>query len=165
MKLTQEKLKSAILYDSDTGLFLWISPQANKVNVGDVAGGEQHGYINIKIDSVPYKAHRLAWMYVHGFFPEGSIDHINGIKSDNRICNLRGVTHQENMRNMSKRRDNKTGVTGVYKRKDNGKYCASIRVNTKIKHLGSFSSLEDAVLSRLDAEHEFGFHHNHGRSS
>ncbi len=164
-KLTQALLKYALSYDELTGVFKWRNPNANRMSVGDVAGGEQHGYIKIKLHSKLYSAHRLAWLYIYGEMPDDEIDHIDGNKSNNAIKNLRDVSHRENMMNMKKARNNKSGLTGVYLRKDNGKLGASIRVDTKIKHLGLFDTLFEAACARKSAEVVYGFHDNHGRSS
>jgi len=89
-----------LTYDPYTGLFTWlVDAYSNKVK-GKIAGSIKEGYINISIDRKLYRAHRLAWLYVNGVFPS-EIDHINRVKSDNRICNLREVSRSENCQNRS----------------------------------------------------------------
>ena len=94
--LTAERLREVASYDPETGEFRWILPR-KKVTVGAVAGTlSKRGYIDICSDVRVYKAHRLAWLYVHGAWPEALIDHINGDKADNRLANLRPATKSEN---------------------------------------------------------------------
>ena len=95
--ITQFRLKELLDYLPDTGEFVWkIShPRAGK---GRIAGAKDyHGYVVIRLDTVLYKAHRLAWLYVKGEWPEKGLDHINQNKSDNRIENLEWVTRKENV--------------------------------------------------------------------
>lgn len=92
------------------------------------------------------------------------IDHINGVKDDNRISNLRSVSFKENMKNMPLKSSSSTGVTGVEARKEHGFYVASITVDGKRKYLGSFKLLDDAKQARKEANALYGFHENHGRS-
>lgn len=100
--LTQDRLKELLHYDEDTGMFTWIVSTARCVKVGDIAGSKNgKGYLHIMVDKRIYLAHRLAFLYVHGRFPEFT-DHINWIRDDNRISNLREVTQQENNQNKKK---------------------------------------------------------------
>lgn len=109
------------------------------------------------IDSVRYKAHRLAWLYVYGYFPENDIDHINRMKDDNSIANLREVSRQCNIRNVGLRSTNKTGVTGVSWCKRFGKWQAQIRADKMNKNLGYYVDFIDAVRSRWKAEIKYNF--------
>lgn len=155
-------LKEALHYDPLTGIFKWASPRS-KVRVGNVAGfPREDGYIHIKLNGKSYLAHILAWLYMHEQMPKGEIDHINHSRSDNRIENLRDVSTKENSRNKKIYKSNKTGVVGVFHRKDTGKFNANICVNGKLKHLGTFVNQSDAIEARKAAEKEFGFHENHG---
>lgn len=100
--LTQDRLRELLHYDPDTGVFTNIKPR-HRVKVGDIAGSNSgKGYLQIQIDQKRYSAHRLAWLYTYGRFPEEFIDHINGNPSDNRIVNLREVTQRENLQNRKK---------------------------------------------------------------
>lgn len=117
-------------------------------------------YFNGKIVSI----HRFIWSFVHGSIPKGmQIDHINQIKSDNRISNLRLVTAKDNHRNMPLLKNNKTGVNGVYKNKKTGKYVAQCISNKTKIHIGTFDTLEEARVARKKVEEELGFHENHGK--
>ena len=117
----------------------------------------------IKIDSIAYFEHRLAFLYIHGRLPFPETDHINGDRGDNRIDNLREVTSTENNQNMSTRSDNTSGCTGFTFRTERGKWKASIKVNKKLIILGDFLDWFDAVCARKSAELRFGFHPNHAR--
>lgn len=108
-------------------------------------------------------SHVAAWAICTGRMPTGEIDHKDGNKKNNRIQNLRDVPRDENLRNMPKRQDNKTGVTGVQWNKTNKNWRAIITHKGKRKNLGSFKNKDDAIRARRDAELELGFHSNHGR--
>ena len=152
MKLTQKKLKEKLKYDPDTGIFIWIVKPCRNIIAGSVAGCPKRGYTQIMISGKNYQAHRLAWLYVYGYFPEYQIDHIDRNKSNNRINNLRHATHQCNMRNIGLRKDNTSGIKGVSWAKDRDKWHAHIRVNNKTHHLGYFTDFTEAVCHRLAAE-------------
>ena len=160
-----ERLKELLFYSPETGVFSHRKKRTGVPYSGMKAGciNETRGvpYERIKVDGKAYKAHRLAWLYVNGKFPDGEIDHINGNTLDNRICNLREVSSEGNCRNRTKRADNKSGVTGV--NFQCGKWVARITHNKKKVNLGSFNNLEDAKAARLKAEAEYGYHANHGR--
>ncbi len=91
------------------------------------------------------------------------IDHINHNRSDNSIKNLRSVTHEENLKNMPKKKNNKSGITGVCFEKETGKWRSHITHKGKSIKLGRFENKKDAEMVRLKAELEYGFHENHGR--
>lgn len=147
-RLTQKRLKEVLHYNSRTGRFTWKINRQGNVKVDDVAGSLANtDRIVIRIDGKAYKAHRLAWLYVYGKWPDKNIDHINGIPSDNRIANLRDVTQAGNMQNLTKaHRDNKTGLLGVTLVKSTGKYKAVIVV-------GCFSTPEEAHEAYLRVKH------------
>jgi hypothetical protein len=155
-ELTQEKLKEILSYDPKTGIFLNKISRSNRIKKGQAAGSRHSaGYLTIGINNKEYYCHRLAWLYIYGGFPITHIDHINEIKTDNRICNLRIATHQENMQNvLSLRSDNKTGYKGVYIDKRTNKFLTQIAINGKTKHLGSFTTAKEAYLAYLKAKKE-----------
>lgn len=119
------------------------------------------GYISIVIERRAYLAHRLAWLYMTGEWPD-SIDHINGGKADNRFENLRSVDNATNHRNMPRQRSNRSGATGVRWHKQVGKWNARIHTGGRGYSFGLYDRFEDAVAARKDAEERFGFHPNHG---
>tara|TARA_R110000803_G_scaffold29146_1_gene66745 strand:- start:2186 stop:2728 length:543 start_codon:yes stop_codon:yes gene_type:complete len=160
-KIVMERLS----YDSRTGLFKWKRRVAQHVPKGSKAGylDKNKGYIKIRVVSRAYMAHRLAWLIVYGSFPPDQIDHINGIKHDNRIINLRAVTNIENCRNKSLPNINTSGHIGIHYNKRMNKWTAAIGINYKQVHLGSFENKEDAIEARRIAEINYNYHPNHGR--
>ena len=152
-ELTAEYLRSILNYDPETGIFTRKVRTANRVKVGDVAGCKNsEGYLGIKICSRTHQAHRLAWMYVYGEWPTGQIDHINRIRTDNRIANLREVSHKQNNQNRSKPSNNTSGHPGVSWHKQRSKWLAHIKHNQKKIHLGCFNTIEEAIAARKAAE-------------
>lgn len=142
--------RQRLSYDPVTGVFRWLQVRNSKL-LGMVAGGrDRHGYLQIMIDGKMYKAHRLAWLFVHGEWPEGEIDHKNRVKWDNRIENLRVATSSENKTNTF--RGQVSGFPGVYleKRSMKSPYKTQIgyfdkRLGKSVaKHLGVFSTPEEA---------------------
>lgn len=161
--ITQEHLKKILTYDKNTGMFISSVNRGRRIKKGDLLGSmSQDGYLTIMIDSKSYKAHRLAWLYEYGSLREVQIDHINRNKADNRIENLRNVTQKENCRNRGKRKDNKSGVTGVYRREKENYWVCGIRVDGKYYHLGCFKEFDDAVDARKEALKRFEFYKGHG---
>lgn len=165
--LTHSRLMEVISYDAQMGLFFWLGKTCSKHN--NFKGGapidttDNKGYLSVKIDGVRYRLHTLAWLYVHGQYPENFIDHINGCKSDNRFCNLREVTGSQNQWNTSLRADNTSGVKGVSWKKDVGKWRARCAKNGKTFELGYFTTVEEAkqVIQKFREENH-GEYHNHG---
>lgn len=134
-------LRSRMSYDKDTGIFTWL---VGKRFRGQVAGCiTKNGYWYIRVDGKNYFAHRLAWLHATGKWPEKCIDHINGNRSDNRLCNLREATHAQNSMNRPGDRISKTGLKGVYVTKG-GVYRASIMAHGRIRRLGSFDDAASA---------------------
>lgn len=158
--LTIERLKSRLTYDPNTGVFVWLKSCQGTL-AGAVAGTtDDDGRINIVLDYVRHKAYRLAWFYVTGSWPKQSIDHINGVASDNRFCNLREASQQQNNTNLHKaRKHNKTGLLGAQWRKDKNKYRSRIVCNGVEHFLGYFATAEAAHAAYLKAKrrlHPFG---------
>jgi hypothetical protein len=162
-EITQEELKEMLNYDADTGLFTWVKKR-NRIKVGGVAGciDKVNGYRVIKINGKLYRAHRLAFLYMTGKFPTDDTDHINHDRSDNRFVNLRKVTHSENLRNSSLSSNNTSGFTGVFWDKARNKWKANININGRLKHLGLFTDMDDAIIARKRANVENEYHANHG---
>lgn len=126
---------------------------------------KQDGYRMGRIFKRQYPTHRVIWAMHHGEWPEGFIDHINGVRDDNRIDNLRVATHELNTRNASVRRNSKSGFLGVRRyicnRYDG--YRASIGVGGKTVDLGLYKTLEEAVAARRMAERKYGYPEGCGR--
>ena len=152
-ELTAEKLRSILHYNPETGIFTWKVGSANQVKAGNIAGCPNgDGYLCIRVCSRLHRAHRLAWLYVYGTWPKDQLDHINRNRSDNRIANLRDVSHKQNMQNASKRSDNTSGHPGVSWLKQHSKWRAKITHNYKQTHLGCFNTVEEALSARKAAE-------------
>jgi hypothetical protein len=150
--ITQKRLQELLHYTPATGEFTW-KVSRPRAPVGAVAGATDHyGYIVIRLDTVLYKAHRLAWLYAHGEWPSKGLDHINQVKSDNRISNLRIADQSVNMHNVAARVNSKSGVAGVTWRADRKKWNARIKIGYKNFNLGLFDDMRSAVAARRDAE-------------
>lgn len=108
-------------------------------------------------------AHRVVWAITYGKWPERHLDHINGIRDDNRISNLREADERLNSRNIGIPSNNSTGHIGVTRAERKGAYIAQIKINKRNIYLGTFESIEDAVNARSDANRKYGFHPNHGQ--
>lgn len=156
-ELTAEELRSTVTYDLKTGIFTRIK-QASNSPVGKQLGSRHScGYTVICLNRKTYFAHRLAWLYAHGVWPEGQIDHINGCRSDNRLENLRTANQSENNQNQrlpSSR--NTTGFLGVSRHKDG--FGAMIGVNGKSVWLGLYATPEQAHVAYIKAKKKLHTH-------
>lgn len=140
--LTLERLKYALNYDPLSGIFTRASVMTGS-SIGSVCGSKKPtGYIIITIDRFLYRAHRLAWLYIHGEWPEGDVDHINRNRSDNRISNLRCVTRSQNLLNSQLRSDSKTKIKNVCFNKQANKYQVTFTFTGKQIHAGFYDTLE-----------------------
>jgi hypothetical protein len=166
--MNQEYLKKRLKYYPETGIFTWIrcnlsSSVGVKCIDGKVAGTiKDDGYIMITIDKKRYRAHRLAFLYMTGKFPEGQVDHINHRRNDNRYENLRDVTHIENCKNKATGKRNKSGMGGVWKGRS-GKWLVYAVSNNKRYYLGCYSDFNDACAARVKFNMGNDFHESHGR--
>lgn len=146
IELSRNRLIDNLDYNPNTGIFTWkVSKKGRRV--GDIAGCEdKYGYIRIRIDDELYLAHRLAWLFAYGKWPDGDIDHIDGITSNNKINNLRDVSKSGNAQNrkMAPKSNKSTGILGVSLHRASGKFRATIFVGRKSKHLGCFSTVVEA---------------------
>jgi hypothetical protein len=129
-----------LTYDPVTGFFHW-SISRHKCRYGARAGSlMRSGYWEIEIHSRRYLAHRLAWFFEYGEMPSAEIDHINGDRSDNRLCNLRLATRKQNAANVRRHIDTSSGLKGAYYDKRRNRWFSSIAG----KFLGSFQNAQDA---------------------
>lgn len=153
--LTAARARELLDYDPALGTFTWKVRTSNRVNVGDPAGSMlKTGYLAVCVDGVLYRSHRLAWLYVNGAWPDRDIDHVNGVRTDNRITNLRDVSRSVNQQNLrAARGETASGVLGVYKSDRESKpWRASIKVDGKDKHLGRFRTKAEASSAYLSAK-------------
>lgn len=163
-KLTQEYLKEALTYNPDTGIFTWNERPENHFktkragriintkNRNKEAGYIKDGYLGIGIKNNKYKAHRLAFLYMEGYFPENQVDHIDRDPLNNKWNNLREVSNQCNSQNCKLFKSNTSGVCGVYWSRPLNKWMAAIMISGKSKYLGLFENFEDAVMARYNEE-------------
>lgn len=176
-------LRQLLEYDASSGRLRW------KVRTPQMFGGERiyrdskcklwndryagefadsttgsSGYRIVSIFDQRFKAHRIVWKVATGEEPANQIDHINGNREDNRICNLRLVSNVENARNKRRLASNKTGQTGVHRNNKPGKdWVVDIKNDGRTIHLGTYATFKEAVIARKAAEKALGFHQNHGR--
>jgi hypothetical protein len=140
--VTAERLRQLFKYDPETGLFERAGRLRNGTNTV--------GYVQFMIDGEMQLGHRMAWLYVHGSLPN-QIDHINGVRHDNRICNLRESSQAQNCGNVRRHRDNKSGFKGVIRSSDGKRWAAQICKDGLRRHLGTFDTPEDAHAAYCEA--------------
>lgn len=161
--LTYERAAELLAYDPETGSLTWRVGRARTAKQGALAGTPNPaGYLRVKVDGRSHMAHRLAWLLVYGEWPAGSLDHINGQRNDNRLCNLRLADNATNQFNASAHRDSTSGVKNVAWHKQTGLW--QVRVQARgINHcFGRFSDLvaatEAARAARAALHGEFVRH-------
>lgn len=151
--LTSERLKQLLHYNPDTGVFTWIKSRGRCKVDGGIAGGlDRYGYCRIKIDGKTYQRSRLAWMYTTGSFPPKFLDHISGVRSDDRIENLRACSAGENTQNLGLTKANKSGIMGVSWKTSHSRWCAQIKHLGVVHYPGLFDKIEDAAEARKAAK-------------
>jgi len=180
--ITPDVLRELIDYDSETGVLTW-KARSSHLFIGNEQSPEHsariwnvkyagkpalkskngNGYFHGAIFGQTLTAHSVAWAINYGSWPEHGIDHINGVKGDNRIANLRDVPDAENAKNQKLNKRNTSGVTGVSYFARTRKWVAMIKGGGKVRNLGYFHTIEEAAAARKDAEKKYGFHPNHGR--
>ena len=161
-KEAQVILKKVLDYDPESGVFTWTESRGS-VRKGDSAGHLMNrGYIHIGVHGYSVYAHRLAWLFMKGDWPQYEIDHSNHIANDNSFKNLREVTRREQMNNISKPSNNTSGTIGVSFSKCREKWGAHIGIKGVKIYLGEFKEKEAAIEARKAAEIKYGFHQNHG---
>ncbi len=156
--ITYERLVELLEYKETLGDFIWKVNKA-RAKAGDIAGySRTDKYKLIKIDGQSYLVHRLVWLYVYGEWPMFQIDHIDRDPANNKIDNLRDVTQSVNQRNIGLRRNNKSGYTGICWQPRDNKWQVHIRTGVnKVKSIGQYTELEEAVMVRKQAEEDYGY--------
>ncbi len=149
--ISQKRLKEVLSYDPETGIFIWILKRKG-VKIGEECGRLSiHGYREIGIDYVLYRANRLAFLYMKGYLPDCDVDHVNRVKLDNSFKNLRAASRSQNMANGSVRSNNTSGIKGVIWDLTRRKWRAQIGVSNKKVNLGRFNNKEDAIAAYNNA--------------
>ena len=148
--ISAKELQESLHYNSGTGEFVWKTRPSTRVKIGDIAGTKTvYGYTQIRFKNRFYKAHRLAWLYVTGNWPDNEIDHINGVRDDNKWKNLRDVTAAMNRQNqrVSRSTSGFFGVTKYY-----NKYTAKIGHQNKTIYIGTYDTAESAYRAYLEVK-------------
>ena len=151
--ITQERLKSLLAYDPDTGHLSNLVRRNTRAAPGAHAGSlTTDGYIAIAIEGKKYQAHRLIWLYMTGAWPDEEIDHINRNRADNKWCNLRQASRLENSWNTNGHSKSKSGLKGVAYVARSGRWQVQMRVRGQTHYIGIYDSVETAAAARADAE-------------
>jgi len=135
------------MYDPNTGLFWWKLRGCSRRFDRPIGSVSSQGYIIVRYKNIGHKAHRVAWVIMKGRWPKLQIDHKDTNPSNNKWNNLRLATRTQNKRNGRCYKNNKTGIKGVHTRSGRSGCQSSIRVNRKLKYLGSFATLEEAAAA------------------
>lgn len=156
MTLTAERLRELVEYDPATGVMTWKKSRPG-VKVSKAIGAIRDGYRRASVDRKSYAVHRLAWLYVHGEWPNGEIDHINGVRDDNKLINLRVASRQQQTANSRVKSDNLSGAKGVCWHAKEKLWRARIWLSGRATSLGYFRTKEEAECAyRAAAERHFG---------
>ena len=155
----EEYIKEDLRYDPETGHLWWIKPSENGVrttrNLNKPVGTlHPAGYFRIKILSTNMSCHRTAWFLYYGHWPKEFLDHINGVKTDNRVENLRLASNQENQMNSKKQIGSSSKYKGVYWDNERKKWSSGIEINQVRKRLGRYVLEEDAARAYDKAARE-----------
>ena len=147
-------LRALLHYDAETGQFTWLTSKGG-VTIGSVAGNvNSNGYLVVGINGTKYRQHRLAWFYHHGVWPEGTVDHSDCNRANNKMDNLRDVSQAVNMQNQrNASKASQSGVLGSYWSDRRQGFMASVTVNKKQKRRGPYRTLERAALAYVQLKH------------
>lgn len=146
--MTHDELLAAVIYFPETGEFIRRKSAGNVLAGASIGHTATKGYRTASVLSQYVKLHRLAWFYVNGTWPTDQIDHINGVKDDNRIANLRVCSTSTNCTNQhGPRTNNKVGFQGVHRITKTGRYRAACMLNGNKHHLGVFATAEEAFAA------------------
>ncbi|MNF85954.1 AP2 domain protein [compost metagenome] len=160
--ITTQRLRELLEYRD--GKLFWKICRKGRSAGSEVGSLTHHGYLRAVVDGERHMVHRIVWALHHGKWPEGIVDHIDGVRLNNRIENLRSVDHQQNMRNQKLPATNTSGFIGVFWNCRRNRWVAQIKVDGKYKHVGYFDTAQAADTARKAAAGAFGYHENHGRS-
>lgn len=155
--ITREEALQLIEPNFETGKLYWKVRRGGPAVKGGEVGSFVGGYLKVKLKGKSYPVHRIMWLLAHGEHPDRFVDHINGDRVDNRLCNLRLVTKAENAKNRLATKGSKSGLNGVTWRKDSLKWRAYIRWDNRLEHLGSYDDFFEAVCARKSAEVRYAY--------
>lgn len=154
-RINTASLKTILSYNRETGFFTWLVANT-RTSVGDTAGCKGlRGYVIIKINGVSVRAHRLAWFFETGSWPQDEIDHISGETGDNRFANLREANRSQNMANAKLRSNNSSGRKGVHWCNKKKRWIAQIGAGKKRTFLGSYTDKNAASEAYKDAARKY----------
>ena len=149
--LTQKELKEEVWYCKRTGRFWSKKDRMSGAQIGEYLCREYGArYLGFRVLGIKYQSHRLAWLYVKGYFPENDIDHKDGVRDNNRIDNLREVSRRCNLQNCKISTANTSGFKGVSRRGYKWEACASL--DGKTIYIGTYSTVLEAALARQEWE-------------
>jgi len=158
-----EELRRLFDYDPEKGVVTRKVTVGARAKKGSVVTRKDGRYFQVMINYKSFMLHRICYALYHGRDPYPmEVDHINHDRGDNRVCNLRLVSHQENGKNQPKKRNNTSGACGVIFDKRRKKWQARIMIDGSQKFLGRFTTKADAIAARKAAEIKYGYHENHG---
>lgn len=176
----EQAIRDRLDYAPETGTLTWREPKREwfatlnaftswRTRWGGKESGKirRDGYRAVRLtvdgNGMSFLAHRVAWFITYGEWPRGQIDHMNGDRADNRLCNLRAVSQHENLLNMKCPADSKTGVPGVTWSKHAKRWLVRVNIDKRTKNLGYYLNFEEAVAARRSAEQKHGYYKNHGK--
>lgn len=153
--ISLDYLRSVINYNPETGVITWLKTVSPRAPAGtSPTGRDRDGYLIMTLNGKYLRQHRVAWFYMTGSWPANKMDHRNGIRDDNRFCNLRECDEQDNNRNRGLSRNNTSGVSGVHFQQ--GKWMVRIRLNKHVRRFfGYFDDLELAELVANEARDKY----------
>lgn len=143
--LTQARLFDLVKYDPRTGEFFRFYPRSAISQIKKIGNIGGRGYVQITLGRKQYYAHRLAWLYVTGKWPEHEIDHIDGNTSNNSFPNLRKASPSQNKCNRSGNKAASSAYKGVCWARHANKWMARVKRNGSVVHLGYFSDQQAAA--------------------
>ena len=151
--LTAQRAHDLFDYNPTTGVLVRKFWRGGRGGAGTTVGVKTAlGYLQIRVDGRHYLVHRVAWLMTHGNWPAEQIDHIDRVRDNNKLSNLREATNAENLRNKGQYRTNKSGATGVHFNRQRKKWEAAFVIDGARKYVGLYRSVEEASEARAEAQ-------------
>jgi hypothetical protein len=155
--ITREEALQVIEPNFETGKLYWKMRRGGPAVKGGEVGALVESYLKVKLKGKSYPVHRIMWLLAHGEHPDRFVDHVNGDRLDNRLCNLRLVTKAENAKNRRTTKNSVSGLNGVVWANDRQKWRSFIRWDNKLEHLGTYGDFFEAVCARKSAEVRYAY--------